>query len=160
MAVLLVKPGLVKSAPITGGNIGETGTDFYIKLMDAEYDFYSPAEETTGSNDDEPVWENNFLLYGDCVLRGAMVASQVVGIANLVLDDGSGALSKNPLGGAGGTLHTFKLGGDAGTTEHLKFNLFVERIQIEWARTAQFVGVAISGKMSEMTQAEAEGIEA
>ena len=147
MASALVKPGLVTGLIITGGLIGLAGSSFKIKIMRVSYRFYSPGEEVTGDSDEQPLIENNLLMYGNISLQGGMVAGSAIGLKNLI--DNAGL---NPV-----DTQTYDLGG--GSPETLKFKLFVEDIRIKWNRTAAYAGVSILGKMSDMTNTLVGNIE-
>ena len=155
MAVNLVKPGLVKgliifdvAAPLTS-KLGVASTaDFFIKVMRQSHDVYSPVTETTGDSDPQPKFENSLLIYNNVALQGAMVATKAVGLANLVNS------SKNPLN----ALHRFDLGGGT-TSEWIDMKIIIERIRFKWNRTAQYVGLSMLCKMTDMTDAEVTGLE-
>lgn len=157
--VAVVKPGLVSENHISaGGKIGPAGSDFFIKVRSADYDWFSPVEDVTGDGDKMPKFENNFLLYGNVKLVGAMVSNRAIGLYNLVAN-ASGLGTKNPLGGDSGiTLHTFDLGGGGaglGSTEQFKFYLILEHIFVSFNRRAAYNAVMITGKMTNMTVTDA-----
>lgn len=135
----LEKPGTV-SAHMGGTEFTDTGTNFYIKAWEGQYRFLSPLSDTTGDSDSYPHFENNGLLYGMIAVRGAMIASQAVGLNNL-LDT-----NKNPV--------SMEL--DLGPNRKLVFTAMIERFDYNWNRKAAYVGVSATMKMSDTNPANLE----
>lgn len=102
--------------------------DFLIKVLDADFDYFSPDVEVTGDGDYTPAFENNGLLYGDHRLHGAMVTSQAIGISNIVS-------AVNPTTGE----ITFVLG----ATRKTMGKVLIRRIRLAWKRAGYFVGVSM-----------------
>ncbi len=143
MATVTEKPssGMHEGTIIQGGHLGVAGNRFYIKYQDGDLDFYSPTSESTGDGDAaKPQFENNGMLYGNLSFRGAMIASQAVGLANLT------DKTKNPV-----TL-TLLLGG----TRKLDLKMVLDRISIRHSLKGPWVGVAISGHMHDTAPADLE----
>ncbi|MFP4224350.1 MAG: hypothetical protein ACLFVN_09780 [Phycisphaeraceae bacterium] len=131
MTVALENPGANRSNPVlAGGDIGTTGTVFYIKVFKGSHAFGSPLQEITGDGDTTPQFENNGLLYGDVSIRGAMLASQEVGLEQMVS-------ANNPIA------VVFVLGG----TRKLGYTLQVGRAVIGWSSKQRVVGITLAGKI-------------
>ena len=122
----LEKPGVV-SNHLGGSKVGLTGTSFFIKVLESNIDVSSPDSDVTGDGDSYPTFENNEMLYADIALRGAMIASQAIGLANIV------DTTKNPP----------DLTLDLGANRRLAITALVRAIRINWNRKAAFVGVAM-----------------
>jgi hypothetical protein len=133
--VTLEKPTSVDGDVIVGTGIGVTGgTDnFVIKTTYYSFDLWSPLAETTGDGDTAPVWENNLLIYGRFIIRGAMIASVAFGLAKLI------DTTVNP---------TLSLAWTMGGTREVNAQVIVERIRPEWRRTGQFVLMTMTGRSS------------
>jgi hypothetical protein len=118
--------------------ISTSGTaDFYIKTIDADFDWFSPDVEVTGDGDYQPKFENNGMLYGDHRLTGAMVTSKAIGMANIITS------ANNPTTG----IITFVLGG----TRKLQTRVLIRRIRLAWKRAGWFVGVSMVLRSSNNT---------
>lgn len=139
-AAILEKPGLV-TAILGGSKLGKGGTDFFIKLLTADMQTGSPNYDVTGDCDPTPKYENNGLLYEKWNLRGAMIAAQAIGLANIV------DTTKNPVVDV-----TF----DLGPNRRLKKTILIEWIRIQWSRKAPFVGIAMVADMTETLPANLE----
>ena len=137
--VALEKPGSGIASVLGGGKIGTSGTDFYIKVLRAQFRQYSPTVETTGDGDGAPTWENNALRYTHVSLIGAMIASQAIGLANLT------DTTKNP-----SPALTFDFGG----TRRLTLKLQIAEINIDYAARAEFVGLSMSGQITDTNTTE------
>lgn len=123
----LEKPGASSGDVLGGSKIGESGADYYVKVLGGDLDFFSPDGETTGGSDTAPAHENNGFLYGTHTLQGMMIQSQAVGLASII------DTSKNP------AAITFDFGG----TRRLTTTVLVRRIRIRHRYTSYFVGVLL-----------------
>lgn len=139
-AASLEKPGLVASAVLSGGKLGTTGTDFYIKIMRFQDQTGSPTEETTGDGDTYPHFENSGLIYQQGRMSGGMIASQAIGLANLI------NTSKNPVVDA-----VFTIGGTRKETK----TIMLKSIARNWDRRGVFVGVTIDYELTDSLPVEA-----
>ena len=137
--VNLEKPRSNSGATLGGSKIGASGTDFFIKVHDGDFDFSTRVEDVTGDTDTSPEFENNGLLYGAFSLRGFMVASQAVGIASLI------DATKNPV-----VAMTFDFGG----TRMLTQTVMVRQIRIRQRYDGAYVGVSISGVTTDTNPTE------
>ena len=129
----LAKPATVPSNAFftAAGPVGTAGTVFKIKVFSAMMGFNSPVVETTGDGDATPMFENNQLLYGTIRLRGAMIATDAIGLANI-------HGTTNDAGGAGLAI-TMNLG----TGESITHRIILEEINLAWKMNAQYVGVSM-----------------
>jgi len=141
MAALL-KPGAVGAAILTGGIIGEAGTqDWFIRVKRFRGRFHSPSIQTTGDGDANPRFENSLLLYLDFVLQGWMVAASPIGVINLVV------AAKNPSTNA----MTVKLS----SSRSFVFKILIEDILLDWDMEAPVAGLVMRGKMTNTSAAAA-----
>lgn len=136
----LEKPALVPSGSITDVDIGVSGGKFYIKIIDGDYLHGSPTVETTGDGDTAPVHENTGELYGTYVLNGAMVATDAIGLANIV------NTTNNP---------TADVTINLGSTRQIIAPMLIESIRLRYQRTGVFVGIRIRMKASGTAPSEA-----
>ena len=127
-SVPLAKPGSFSGAVLSGGKVGTTGTDFYVKMTDWRPSYRSPRVDLTGDGDDAPCIDNTGYLYGQHTLSGFMVASQAISLLNLV------NTSANPVRSL-----TVNLASGHSTTE----DVLIEDIRLGYRRTGGFVGVRI-----------------
>ena len=132
-----------KPGPVTnhagGGSLSTSGTLFYIKVRESQEQFFSPAAEVTGDDDSYPEFENNGLLYGNITVRGLMIASQAIGLNEI-------QGSNNPV----------SLELDLSTNRKLVLTALVEAVAINWSRTAQYIGVTMSIRMTGTNPANLE----
>jgi hypothetical protein len=118
--------------------IATSGTaDYYLKTIDADFDTFSPDVEVTGDGDYSPKFENNGLLYADWRLNGAMVASQALGLFNIV-DTNDNPTASNV---------TFVMGG----TRKWRGRFLIRRMRVAWKRAGYFVGVSLMMRASDNT---------
>lgn len=129
--ISLEKPGARGAALIGGTELGTSPSNstFFIKVIAADFDAFSPFEETTGDGDSAATFENNEMLYMTGLLRGLMIASSALGLANLTNS------AKNPLAA--------NLTYDFGGTRRLTTKLLLGRFRIRHRATAASVPVAI-----------------
>jgi hypothetical protein len=117
---------------------GDSGTpDYYIRTIDGTFDYGSPDREITGDGDYMPKFTNNGMLYADWKLNGAMVASQAIGLANIVDSN------DNPTTG----ILYWKVGG----TRKLGGRYLIRRIRGAWKRAGWWVGISILLRASHNT---------
>lgn len=137
----LEKPSARTGAIIGGAKLGTTGTDFYFKVMGANSQSGSPGEDVTGDGDTYPRFENNGYLYESGTMTGAMIASQALGLANLI------NTAKNPVA------ITFDFGGTRRDTK----TVLIEWMGRTWRRNKHFVGVSLRYRMTDTNPASIEG---
>lgn len=93
--VLLARPTTITGAIITCTKLGTAGTDFFIKVMEADIDWHDRVEETTGDGDAARSLDISHFGYTSLVFSGFMLAHSVAGSWDLIANLQNSA--KNPL---------------------------------------------------------------
>lgn len=120
---------------------GDTGTpDFFVKVIKSRFRHWNPLTDFTGDGDSEVTFIDQKMLHTVFNVTGAMIASQAMGIANLVDSN------KNPVAGV-----VFEIGG----TRLITMTAYIEEIDWVWDKRSAFVGVAMRGKGSAVAATEA-----
>ena len=125
------RPGSISSgAALVGADLGPDSTDDFVILMEeADYSFWTHVQTAVFDGTTYASVDHNGIVYGRHVLRGWMLASEAIGIANLADD------IKNPTA----TATAFTLESD----QEFNMTVCVEAINIKWARTNAMVGVSM-----------------
>lgn len=93
--VALANPGALQAALITGGKLGTSGTDVYVKVMRYSIPWQFDLMRTTGDGDitNTHSWEISYMVDFGITIDGLMVASSANGfLLNNLIDT-----TKNPI---------------------------------------------------------------
>jgi hypothetical protein len=133
--VTLMRPTAITSAVLSGGIIGTAGSTLKIKVKSARLRYRIPNADTTGDGDTHPQWTPSLFMHADWILRGWAVAASAIGMANLY------ATATNPSDATKTRLYF-----DASRYHEAYF--VIAGVDIEWDRTAPYVGISISLRMT------------
>ena len=140
MATALAKPSTA-ATPYMTGDLGLTGTTFFIKSHQEQLQYASQAVDATGDGDESPHYENNGYLEGHINVQGFMLGSQAVGLKSVV-DSG-----ENPI--------SFEIALASGNTQSV--TLLVEQIEIGKQFKAAYIPVSITGTVTDTDPTTIEG---
>ena len=121
---------------IASAQAGST-VKMFMKLQSANIVTGTTVAQTTGDGDAFEHYEHNAMLRGQASLTGFVVASNTIGIAEL-----KGA--NNPV-----SVALFTGIGTGSANRYLLFKMMIQQMNIQYMRTAPFVGISVSGPMTD-----------
>lgn len=128
-----IKPSSLTGEPTTGGQVGETGTVFYLRVKDIRENFSTKLSNATAGDDSNHMVQGNGYLEGQLELSGFMISADALGIKNLV------DCSVNPC--------EVTIGFGSDYTQSLK--IYFSDVQISWAKEGAFALVQLSGELTD-----------
>jgi len=143
--VSLLKPNTAGSAIIATNSTAEStiasaqagsSVKMFMKLQSANIVTGTTVAQTTGDGDAVEHYEHNEMLRGQASLTGFVVASNTIGIAEL--KGANNPVSVGLFTGIGG-----------GSNRYLLFKMIIQQMNIQYMRTAPFVGISVSGPMTD-----------
>ena len=131
-------PASIVSNVITG-ELTDAGTTYYIKIFRSKFKFSTALGKITGDGDSSPNWIPDGWVECSFSFRGAVVASQDIGVVNL----GQGSIAATKFYLASGQTITLT-------------QAVIADIDIEYDRNAPFIGLAMSGRATQTARAAFE----
>ena len=149
---VLARPTSVTGLILSTGTVGTAGADFYIKIVSAKHSHRTMMSDVSGDGDSAPHFHANYWLYVDWYIRGQMIASQLAGMAKMIL------IANNPTTDTNNSGVPVLFNLSSGNTISGRF--LIGAIETEYVRTADHVGISMHLRNTNDSQGASSYVEA